>query len=76
VEQSQLDIRECLKHHHPSSNSIDDKDDIPMAKAAFFFFFSCSVFIYFETHFIFPFLDNLLNIITLGYLLLCLPLPC
>jgi hypothetical protein len=30
VEQSQLDIRECLKHHHPSSSSSDDEEDAPM----------------------------------------------
>jgi hypothetical protein len=34
VEQSQLDIRECLKHHHPSGSSSDDEDDEPMAEAA------------------------------------------
>jgi hypothetical protein len=27
VEQIQLDLRECLKFHHPSSN--DDEDDAP-----------------------------------------------
>jgi hypothetical protein len=32
VEQSQLDIQECLKHHHPSNS--DDEDDAPMAEAA------------------------------------------
>jgi hypothetical protein len=30
VEQSQLDIQECLKHHYPSSS--DDEDDAPMAE--------------------------------------------
>jgi hypothetical protein len=30
VEQNQLDIQECLKHHLPSSS--DDKDDAPMAE--------------------------------------------
>jgi hypothetical protein len=28
VEQSQLDIQECLRHHHPSSSY--DEDDAPM----------------------------------------------
>jgi hypothetical protein len=28
IEQSQLDFKECLRHHHPSSS--DDKDDAPM----------------------------------------------
>jgi hypothetical protein len=28
----QLDLQECLKFHHPSSN--DDEDDTPMAKDA------------------------------------------
>jgi hypothetical protein len=32
VEQSQLDIQECLKYNHPSSS--DDEDDAPMAEAA------------------------------------------
>jgi hypothetical protein len=31
VEQNQLDLRECLKFHHPSSS--DDEDDAPMAEA-------------------------------------------
>lgn len=26
VEQNQLDLKECLKYHHPSSS--DDKDDV------------------------------------------------
>jgi hypothetical protein len=30
VEQSQLDIQECLKHHHSSSSA--DQNDAPMAK--------------------------------------------
>jgi hypothetical protein len=34
VKQSQLDIQECLKHHHPFSSSSDDEDDVPMAEAA------------------------------------------
>jgi hypothetical protein len=32
VEQSKLDIQECLRHHHPSSS--DDEDDAPMANAS------------------------------------------
>jgi hypothetical protein len=32
VEQNQLDLRECLKLHHPSSS--DDEDDAPMAEDA------------------------------------------
>jgi hypothetical protein len=32
VEQNQLDLRQCLKFHHPSSS--DDADDAPMAEAA------------------------------------------
>jgi hypothetical protein len=32
VEQNQLDLRECLKFHHPSSS--DDEDDAPMANAS------------------------------------------
>jgi len=32
VEQSQLDIQECLRHHHLSSS--DDEDDAPMADAS------------------------------------------
>jgi hypothetical protein len=32
VEQNQLDLRECLKFHHPSSS--DDEDDAPMAEDA------------------------------------------
>jgi hypothetical protein len=32
VEQSQLDIQECLRHHHPSSS--DDEDNAPMADAS------------------------------------------
>jgi hypothetical protein len=32
VEQSQLDIQECLKHHHQSISA--DEDDAPMAEAA------------------------------------------
>jgi hypothetical protein len=32
VEQNQLDLRECLKFHHPPSN--DDEDDAPMAEDA------------------------------------------
>jgi hypothetical protein len=31
VEQNQIDLQECLKFHHQSSN--DDKDDAPMAEA-------------------------------------------
>jgi hypothetical protein len=31
VEQNQIDLRECLKFHHPSSS--DDEDDAPMADA-------------------------------------------
>jgi hypothetical protein len=27
VEQNQLDLKECLKYHHPSSS--DDEDDVP-----------------------------------------------
>jgi hypothetical protein len=27
VEQNQLDLKECFKYHHPSSN--DDEDDAP-----------------------------------------------
>jgi hypothetical protein len=42
VEQSQVDIQECLRHHHPSSS--DDKDDAPM-DASWFSFAS----LYFET---------------------------
>jgi uncharacterized protein (UPF0216 family) len=34
MEESQLDIRECLKHRHPSSSSSDGEDDAPMAEAA------------------------------------------
>jgi hypothetical protein len=30
--QSQVDIQECLKHHHLSNN--DDEDDVPMAGAS------------------------------------------
>jgi hypothetical protein len=33
VEQSQLDIQECLKHHHPSSSSSDGEADAPMDEA-------------------------------------------
>jgi hypothetical protein len=32
VEQSQLDIQECLRHYHPSNS--DDEDDAPMANAS------------------------------------------
>jgi hypothetical protein len=32
VEQNQLDLRECLKFHHPASS--DDEDDAPMAEDA------------------------------------------
>jgi hypothetical protein len=32
VEQSQLDIQECLRHHHLSSS--DDEVDAPMADAS------------------------------------------
>jgi hypothetical protein len=32
VEQNQLDLRECLKFHHPSNS--DDEDDAPMADDA------------------------------------------
>jgi hypothetical protein len=32
VEQNQLDLRECLQFHHPSSR--DDEDDAPMANAS------------------------------------------
>jgi hypothetical protein len=32
VEQSQLDIQECLRHYHPSSS--DDEDNAPMADAS------------------------------------------
>jgi hypothetical protein len=32
VLQNQLDLRECLKFHHPSSS--DDEDDAPMADAS------------------------------------------
>jgi hypothetical protein len=32
VEQNKLDLQECLKFHHPSSN--DDEDDAPMADDA------------------------------------------
>jgi hypothetical protein len=32
VEQNQLDLWECLKFHHPSSN--DEEDDAPMADAS------------------------------------------
>jgi peptidoglycan hydrolase CwlO-like protein len=32
VEQNQIDLRECLKFHHPSSS--DDEDDAPMADAS------------------------------------------
>jgi hypothetical protein len=32
VEQNQLDLRECLKFHHPPNS--DDEDDEPMAKDA------------------------------------------
>jgi hypothetical protein len=31
VEQNQIDLRECLKFHHPSSS--DNKGDAPMAEA-------------------------------------------
>jgi hypothetical protein len=31
VEQNQLDLQECLKHHHPSSS--DNEDDAPMVEA-------------------------------------------
>jgi hypothetical protein len=45
MEQSQLDIQECLRHHHPFSS--DDEDDAPMAEASRFIL--CLVFIDFET---------------------------
>jgi hypothetical protein len=32
VEQNKLDLRECLKFHHPPSS--DDEDDAPMAEDA------------------------------------------
>jgi hypothetical protein len=32
VEQNQLDLRECLKFHHPSNS--DDEDDAQMADAS------------------------------------------
>jgi hypothetical protein len=32
VEQNQLDLRECLKFHHPSDS--DEEDDAPMADAS------------------------------------------
>jgi hypothetical protein len=34
VEQSQLDLQECLKHHHQSSRSSDDEAGAPMDEAA------------------------------------------
>jgi hypothetical protein len=36
VEQNQIDLRECLKFHHPSSS--DDEDDAPMAEATLDYF--------------------------------------
>jgi len=30
VEENQIDLRECLKFHHPSSS--DDEDDAPMVE--------------------------------------------
>jgi hypothetical protein len=49
VEQNQLDLRECLKYHHPSSS--DDEDDAPrdalMAADAWVFFLFVAMFIYF-----------------------------
>jgi hypothetical protein len=36
MEQNQIDLRECLKFHHPSSS--DDEDDAPMADASWFSF--------------------------------------
>jgi hypothetical protein len=47
VEQSQLDIQECLRHHHPSNS--DDEDDAPMADASWLFFFALCIWLYFET---------------------------
>jgi hypothetical protein len=34
VEQNQLDLQECLKHHHPSSNDDEDGADgiLPMTE--------------------------------------------
>jgi hypothetical protein len=52
VEQNQLDLKKCLKYHHPSSS--DDEDDAPrtapMAEDDWVFFFLCFVvLLLFET---------------------------
>lgn len=63
VEQNQLDFKECLKYHHPSSS--DDEDDadrtLPLPEdvwfphVVFFFFYRFVCFCYYETFCYFSF---------------------
>jgi hypothetical protein len=72
MEKSQLNIQECLKHHHPSSN--DNEDDAPMAEAVWVFFGAWFLFIL--RHIIIFILDVWKQFSTLGLFLLYLPLSC
>jgi len=72
VEQNQLDLRECLKFHHPSNS--DEEDDAPMAEATWASFVFLLLYL-FETFVLyFDTLVKLLDNITLFTLVLLRPL--